>query len=512
MPSRDELTLAWGDQLLDQLPRGTKAIFSTGRFVDGDGSAAVFALPTAPPATTARRSGPTSRRRSPPTSAGRCRSGSSPMPTSGDAPAAEARPAGSKGGRSRPAAVEEHEEVAVGEVRGLEDAPDAGTGAQRLAEAFPGAELVDELIGQVRIRGGPGLRCEGGRPRRRPTCRDANATTTPARPSPGCPTSTCSGADLLAGDLGSLLSQAQDMMAAQAAAADQEVEGVAGGGVVRIRATGTGQVLGVTIAPEVVDPDDVPMLEDLVLAALHDVNARLAEIQRAAMGPLAGLATCSAGDADGRRGLASGQRLPPAVQELIDELGRLPGIGPKSAQRIAFHLLKLPAVDALRLLVVDHRGQGPGHVLLRAASTSPRAAARSPTRPVRALRRRPARRHRALRGRGAARHRRRGEDAGVPRPLPRAAGRHQPDRGRRPRPAAHPRAARPARRRGHPGVILCTNPNLEGEATAMYLSRLLKDLDVKVTRIASGLPVGGDLEYADELTLGRALEGRRVVD
>ena len=60
-------------------------------------------------------------------------------------------------------------------------------------------------------------------------------------------------------------------------------------------------------------------------------------------------------------------------------------------------------------------------------------------------------------------------------------------------------------------VILCTNPNLEGEATAMYLSRLLQDLAVKVTRIASGLPVGGDLEYADELTLGRALEGRREV-
>ena len=61
-------------------------------------------------------------------------------------------------------------------------------------------------------------------------------------------------------------------------------------------------------------------------------------------------------------------------------------------------------------------------------------------------------------------------------------------------------------------VILCTNPNLEGEATAMYLARLLKPLDLSVTRIASGLPVGGDLEYADELTLGRALEGRRQVD
>ncbi|HET9060564.1 MAG TPA: recombination mediator RecR, partial [Acidimicrobiales bacterium] len=60
-------------------------------------------------------------------------------------------------------------------------------------------------------------------------------------------------------------------------------------------------------------------------------------------------------------------------------------------------------------------------------------------------------------------------------------------------------------------IILCTNPNIEGDATALYLAGLLKDLHVKVTRIASGLPVGGDLEYADELTLGRALDGRREV-
>jgi hypothetical protein len=90
-------------------------------------------------------------------------------------------------------------------------------------------------------------------------------------------------------DLGSLLAQAQEAMAAQAEAATREVEGVAGGGMVRIRATGTGQVLAVSIAPEVVDPDDVSMLEDLVLAALHDVNARLMEIQRAAMGSLGDL-------------------------------------------------------------------------------------------------------------------------------------------------------------------------------------------------------------------------------
>jgi DNA-binding YbaB/EbfC family protein len=94
---------------------------------------------------------------------------------------------------------------------------------------------------------------------------------------------------LAGGDLGGLLDQAQQMMAAQQAAAEQEVEGLAGGGVVRIRATGTGQVLSVHLSPEAVDPDDIPMLEDLVLAALHDVNAQLAEIQRDAMGPLGDL-------------------------------------------------------------------------------------------------------------------------------------------------------------------------------------------------------------------------------
>ena len=61
-------------------------------------------------------------------------------------------------------------------------------------------------------------------------------------------------------------------------------------------------------------------------------------------------------------------------------------------------------------------------------------------------------------------------------------------------------------------MILCTNPNTECDVTALYLARLLKPLGLRITRIASGLPVGGDLEYADELTLGRALEGRRVIE
>ena len=89
--------------------------------------------------------------------------------------------------------------------------------------------------------------------------------------------------------MGGLLEQAQKMMEAQQAASQREIEGVAGGGMVRVRTTGTGQVLGVTIDPQVVDPNDVAMLEDLVVAALHDMNAQLLTIQREAMGPLSGL-------------------------------------------------------------------------------------------------------------------------------------------------------------------------------------------------------------------------------
>jgi nucleoid-associated protein EbfC len=91
------------------------------------------------------------------------------------------------------------------------------------------------------------------------------------------------------GGLGDLLEHAQQAMAAQQEAAGREVEGAAGGGAVRIVATGGGEVRSVTIDPEVVDPDDVAMLEDLVLAALHDLSAQMTELQREAMGGLGDL-------------------------------------------------------------------------------------------------------------------------------------------------------------------------------------------------------------------------------
>lgn len=190
------------------------------------------------------------------------------------------------------------------------------------------------------------------------------------------------------------------------------------------------------------------------------------------------------------------------IQELVDELGRLPGIGPKSAQRIAFHLLEVPNEEALRLVsaitqVKDRirlceRCFNVGESALCAICSDSRrdssmvCVVEDPRDIVAVERTREF--HGTYHVLGGALN----PIEGV-----------GPDQLR----------VRDLLVRLTPEsiaeVILCTNPNLEGEATAMYLARLLGPLGVKVTRIASGLPVGGDLEYADELTLGRALVGRR---
>ncbi|HXQ19601.1 MAG TPA: recombination mediator RecR [Acidimicrobiales bacterium] len=191
------------------------------------------------------------------------------------------------------------------------------------------------------------------------------------------------------------------------------------------------------------------------------------------------------------------------LRALIDELGRLPGIGPKSAQRIAFYLLKVPVEDALRLsdaIVTVKQNTG---LCSRCFNVSERDqlceicddARRDPTivcvvedpRDIAAVER-----TQQFRGRYHVLQ-------GALNPLEGIG----PEQLR-----VHELLGR-IDAEGIVEVILCTNPNLEGEATAMYLARLLGPLSVRVTRIASGLPVGGDLEYADELTLGRALEGRR---
>jgi len=193
------------------------------------------------------------------------------------------------------------------------------------------------------------------------------------------------------------------------------------------------------------------------------------------------------------------------LRSLVDELGRLPGIGPKSAQRIAFHLLKVAPEDALRLaeaIVALKERVTSCTVCFNVAEGGLCEFCSDP--------------------------RRDGSQLCVvedPRDIV-AVEKTQEFRGRyhvlggalNPIEGVGPDQLRVRELLGRledgevTEVILCTNPNLEGEATAMYLARLVKPLGVKVTRIASGLPVGGDLEYADELTLGRALEGRREMD
>jgi recombination protein RecR len=193
------------------------------------------------------------------------------------------------------------------------------------------------------------------------------------------------------------------------------------------------------------------------------------------------------------------------VQDLIDELGRLPGIGPKSAQRIAFFLLKIPKEDALRLAGVIAEVKEKVSFCTRcfnvaegdlcAVCVDPR---RDPTvlcvvedaRDIVAIEK-----TQDFRGRYHV-----------------LQGAINPLEGIGPEQLRIGELLRRLADEDITEVILCTNPNLEGDATAMYLSRQLRPVGIKVTRLASGLPVGGDLEYADELTLGRALEGRREVD
>jgi recombination protein RecR len=191
-----------------------------------------------------------------------------------------------------------------------------------------------------------------------------------------------------------------------------------------------------------------------------------------------------------------------AVQELIDELGRLPGVGPKSAQRLAFHILEADPQDMKRLVdaitTVKERVKFCtvcGNVTEQELCNICRDPRRDPSvicvveesKDVLAVER-----TRSFRGRyhvlGGAIN----PIAGV-----------GPEQLR----------IRELLTRLNDGaiqeIIIATDPNLEGEATATYLARMLKSIGITVTRLASGLPVGGDLEYADAVTLGRAFEGRR---
>lgn len=193
------------------------------------------------------------------------------------------------------------------------------------------------------------------------------------------------------------------------------------------------------------------------------------------------------------------------VQALIDEFGKLPGIGPKSAQRIAFHLLKLPTDDANRLAEAITRAKATVRFCERCFNVAEDALCQicaDPQRDSTVL-------CVVEESRDIVAVEKTGEFRGRYHVL---LGAMSPLEGIGPE---HLKIRELVARLGPEGVeevIVCTNPNTEGEVTAMYLARMLKPIGIRVTRLASGLPVGGDLEYADELTLGRALEGRRSID
>lgn len=193
-----------------------------------------------------------------------------------------------------------------------------------------------------------------------------------------------------------------------------------------------------------------------------------------------------------------------AVQDLIDELGRLPGVGPKSAQRIAFHILQTDPADARRLAAAIEKVKDTVRFCRRCFNVAEQEECRvcrdprrdgavlcvvEEPRDVVAIER-----TREFRGRYHVL-------GGAISPIDGIG----PDE-LRIKELLHRLDDEPVEE-----LILATNPNVEGEATASYLQRLLSPLGVRVTRLASGLPVGGDLDYADEVTLGRAFSGRRDV-
>ncbi len=194
-----------------------------------------------------------------------------------------------------------------------------------------------------------------------------------------------------------------------------------------------------------------------------------------------------------------------AVQDLIDELGRLPGIGPKGAARIAFYLLQADEVDVTRLIEALQRVKSTvrfcsvcGNVAeaeqCRICSDPRRDATAicvvEEPKDVVAIER-----TREFRGRYHV-----------------LGGAISPIEGVGPDNLRLTELMSRLSDGGIVEVIIATDPNLEGEATATYVARLLAPLGLRVTRLASGLPVGGDLEYADEVTLGRAFEGRRLLN
>jgi recombination protein RecR len=193
------------------------------------------------------------------------------------------------------------------------------------------------------------------------------------------------------------------------------------------------------------------------------------------------------------------------IQDLIDELGRLPGVGPKSAQRIAFHIIQSDRVDVSRLAEVLKTVKERVKFCITCGNISEEELCK--------ICRDPRRDNTSIcvveESKDVIAIEKTREFKGKYHVL---GGAISPIDGIGPENLRIRELMQRLAETEIAEVIIATDPNLEGEATATYLTRLIKPLGVKVSRLASGLPVGGDLEYADEVTLGRAFEGRRSYD
>ncbi len=193
------------------------------------------------------------------------------------------------------------------------------------------------------------------------------------------------------------------------------------------------------------------------------------------------------------------------IQDLIDELGRLPGVGPKSAQRIAFHIIQSDRVDVTRLAEVLKTVKERVKFCLICGNISEEELCK--------ICRDPRRDKTSIcvveESKDVLAIEKTREFKGSYHVL---GGAISPIDGVGPENLRIKELMTRLSETTIGEIIIATDPNLEGEATATYLTRLIKPLGIKVSRLASGLPVGGDLEYADEITLGRAFEGRRSYD
>ena len=320
------------------------------------------------------------------------------------------------------------------------------------------------------------------------------------------------------GGMDNLMSQMQklqeEMAAAQAALETEEITVTAGGGTITVVVTGDQKIKAITIKQEVVDPDDVEMLQDLVLAAVNEALDKSRALQEERMGGLTGGLNLPPGsEASNSRNENVCNQLPSRLQpnrSVLQAAGHRPQNGePLDLFPVAQRRSHRHATWPKRW-----RNSRPRRSFAASAITSPTTTP-APSAPAASA-------TTASSASSKSRWTCRPSSARAPFTASTmcCTGPSHPWKAAAPTTSKSPSCSS-ASNQGNPApdaaaekrsrckeILLATNPNLEGDATAMYIARLVKPLGVRVTRLAHGLPVGGDLEYADDITLSRALAGR----